>query len=317
MEIQTAEAGTVAAAAPVIVSASRRTDIPAFFAEWFVRRLRAGYIRWANPFSGRAQFVSFAKTRAVVFWTKNPRPLLPSLGELDRRGIGYYFQFTLNDYEAEGLEPCLPPLADRVATFQDLSRAVGKAKLIWRYDPLLLADGLDVPGLVERVARIGRQLHPYTETLVIAFADIERYAKVRTRLRKFGHRCRELTAEEMRAFAARVAEAARGWGVRIATCAEAIDLAAFGIRRNKCVDDDLLERLYPQDAALMAFLGPKADRSRLKDPGQRKACGCILSKDIGLYDTCPHLCRYCYATSSEQAVAAARARHRPEGAALA
>ena len=118
VEIRADDAGLIQAAAPVIVSASRRTDIPAFYAEWFVRRLRAGYVRWVNPFSGQAQYVSFARTRAVVFGSKNPQPLLPHLAELDRRGIGYYVQFTLNDYEAEGLEPGLPPLATRLATFR-------------------------------------------------------------------------------------------------------------------------------------------------------------------------------------------------------
>ncbi len=317
VEIQTEEACAVEAVAPLIVSASRRTDIPAFYAEWFIRRLRAGYVRWINPFNGRAQYVAFARTRAVVFWTKNPRPLLPHLPQLDRRGIGYYFQLTLNDYEAEGLEPGLPPLADRLATFRELSQKVGRARVIWRYDPLLLADGLDIAGLVERVVRIGGQLHPFTERLVIAFADIERYAKVRSRLRRFGKGCRELSPEEMRTFAARLTDAARGWGLQIATCAETIDLSDYGIGHTKCIDDSLLERLFPQDAELMAFLGPGENRHRLKDTGQRKECGCIVSKDIGLYDTCPHLCRYCYATSSEEAVAAACARHRPGSDALA
>ncbi len=126
--IRTAQGEAVEAVAPVIVSASRRTDIPAFYAEWLVERLRAGYVRWVNPFSGMPQFVSFARTRAVVFWTKNPRPMLPHLAELDRRGIGYYFQFTLNDYDAEELEPGVPPLAERIEIFAGLSRRVGKEK---------------------------------------------------------------------------------------------------------------------------------------------------------------------------------------------
>jgi hypothetical protein len=295
LRLETERGGSVDALAPAIVSASRRTDVPAFHAEWFRERLRAGHVRWVNPFSGTAQFVSFARTRAVVFWTKNPRPLIPHLRELDRRGIGFYFQFTLNDYEAEGLEPGVPPLAERIETFRELSRVVGKAKVVWRYDPLLLADGLDVDRLVERVVRVGEAVHASTEKLVIAFADIERYAKVRSRLRRPGKGCRELTPEEMRAAASRLAEAARGWGLQIATCAEAVDLADLGIARNRCIDDALLERLFPRDAELTAFLGPPESRYRLKDKGQRKECGCIVSKDIGSYDTCPHGCRYCYA----------------------
>ena len=300
--ISTEQDDTVEAVAPVVVSASRRTDIPAFYAEWLVERLRAGYVRWVNPFSGTPQYVSFARTRAVVFWTKNPRPMLPHLAELDRRGIGYYFQFTLNDYETEGLEPGVPPLTQRIETFRELSRVIGKTRVIWRHDPSLLASGLDLDRLVGRVERIGELLHPYTEKLVIAFADIERYVKVRNRLRTLGKGCRELTAEEMQAFAERLAETARSWGLAVATCAEGIDVSRYGIGCNKCIDDALLARLFPQDEELMRFLGPEEFRHGLKDKGQRKECGCIVSKDIGAYNTCPHLCRYCYANSSERAV---------------
>ena len=295
---QAESGGTVEAVAPVIVSASRRTDIPAFHAEWFFERLRAGHATWINPFSGTSQVVSFAKTRAVVFWTKNPKPLLPYLGDLDRQGLGSYFQFTLNDYEAEGLEANLPSLTERIETFADLSGRVGRSKVIWRYDPLLLGDGLDVDRLVERVARVGERVHTFTEKLVIAFGDIERYAKVRTRLRRFGRGCRELSTEEMFIFAEKLVIAARSWGLTIATCAEAIELEDLGIEKNRCIDDRLLAHLFPDDVELLRFLGPAETRHRLKDKGQRKECGCIVSKDIGTYDTCPHLCRYCYATTA-------------------
>ena len=291
---------TVEAVAPVIVSASRRTDIPAFHADWLVERLRAGYVKRTNPFNGLAQYVSFARTRVLVFWTKSPKPLLPYLGDLDRRGLGYYFQFTLNDYEAEGLEPNLSSLEERIETFRDLSGRVGRSKVIWRYDPLLIVDGLDADRLVERVARVAERLHRFTEKLVIAFADIERYVKVRNRLRRFGRGCREPSTEEMRAFAEKLVAVARPWGLAIATCAEAIDLGDLGIEKNRCVDDRLLARLFPDDAELLRFLGPEETRHRLKDKGQRKECGCIVSKDIGAYDTCPHLCRYCYASSSSR-----------------
>lgn len=305
-----AEAGNhIRVPAPVVMSASRRTDIPAFHAEWFVDRLRAGHVRSVNPFSGTPQYVSFAKTRAIVFWTKNPKPILPHLAELDRRGVGYYFQFTLNNYEREGLEPGVPPLQDRIATFQELSQTLGRARVVWRADPLLLADGLDVDQLAGRVAGLGETIYPYTEKLVIAFADIERYAKVRARLRRFGKGCRELAREEMRTFAEKLAVVARSWGLAMATCAEALDLKDLGVEKNRCIDDRLLARLFPGDAELLRFLGPEEARHRLKDKGQRKECRCIVSADIGAYDTCPHLCRYCYANSSVQAGAAARTRH--------
>jgi hypothetical protein len=308
IEIHTDDGMCVEAVAPVIVSASRRTDIPAFHAEWFFDRLRAGHVRWTNPFSGAPQYVSFARTRAIVFWTKNPKPMLPYLADLERQGLGYYFQFTLNDYEAEGLEPGVPPLTERVETFVALSGRIGRERVIWRYDPLLLADGLGVERLAERVAQVGERIRPYAEKLVIAFADIERYAKVRSRLKRLGKGCRELTADEMLAFSERLAAAVQPWGLAIATCAEAIDLTHLGIGHNQCIDDALLARLFSSDRSLMDFLGPEETRHLLKDRGQRKECRCIISKDIGLYDTCPHLCRYCYANSSERVVAD-RSRH--------
>jgi hypothetical protein len=299
IEIRTDDIGERAAAvAPVIVSASRRTDIPAFHSEWFFDQLRAGSVKWVNPFNGTPQYVSFAKTRAMVFWTKNAKPILPFLPELDRRGLGFYFQFTLNDYEAEGLEPGVPPLGERIETFGELSRRIGREKVVWRCDPLLLADELTLERLVERVVRIGDRLHPFTCKLVIAFADIERYVKVRRRLRMYGRGCRELTPDQMCEFAERLSDATSGWHVQIATCAEAIDLSQYGIGQNKCIDDTLLERLFPHDAELKVFLGPRETRRRLKDKGQRKECCCVISKDIGSYDTCPHACRYCYANAT-------------------
>ena len=104
----------VLAQAPLIISASRATDIPAFYADWFFRRLDEGYIRWRNPFSGQDSYVSFKNSRFIVFWSKNPKLLLPYLSVLKERGIGCYIQFTLNDYEAEGLEPNIPPLEQRI-----------------------------------------------------------------------------------------------------------------------------------------------------------------------------------------------------------
>ena len=106
---------------PVIVSASRATDIPAFYADWFMARLKAGYVKWLNPFSGVPLYVGFRRTRCIVFWSKNPVPMIPRLDALDAICPNYYFQFTLNDYEAEGIEPRVPPLADRIDTFRSLS----------------------------------------------------------------------------------------------------------------------------------------------------------------------------------------------------
>lgn len=299
-------AGPQRAIAPYIISASRSTDIPAFHADWLANRLDAGYCKWLNPFNGRTVYVSFARARAFVFWTKNPAPILPLLPEFDRRGLAYYFQFTLNDYEADGLEPHVPPLADRLATFKRLSQMLGRHRVLWRFDPLLLTDTLTVADLLTKVERIGRELHPYTEKLVFSFADVTGYAKVKRNLAEAGVRFREFDEPAMQAFAAGLAPLLADWNLAACTCAEAVDLTQYNIGHNRCIDGELLLRISGNDPELLRAFGiddaAPLNQNLLKDKGQRKACGCIASKDIGQYDTCPHLCRYCYANASAQAV---------------
>ncbi|MFA5331071.1 MAG: DUF1848 domain-containing protein [Methanoregula sp.] len=299
----------VEAVAPVIVSASRATDIPACYADWFFFRLRCGHLAWRNPFSGRVQYVSFAKTRAIVFWTKNAGPILPLLPYLDKRGIHFYFQFTLNDYGPEQFEPGLPGLDERIGIFLDLSRQIGKDRVIWRFDPVLVTDRLCVGELLTRIKSIGDRLAPYTEKIVFSFIDIARYASVARNASACG--IRELTADEMEAFAAGLARLNERWNLSLATCGESVDLSAYGIGKNRCIDGDLLARLFPQDAELAEYLR----QHPRKDPGQRKDCGCIASKDIGEYGTCPNLCVYCYANRSRERAVENFRRHgvEPEG----
>ena len=280
------------AVAPVVISASRATDIPAFHADWFMRRLEAGHVIWTNPFNGKSVPVSFARARCFVFWTKNPKPLMAHLPTLDRLGLNYYFQFTLNDYEAEGMEPGVPPLEERVATFRELADRLGPERVVWRFDPLVLTDTLNVGGLLQKVARVGNLIHRHTRRLVISFADIRSYPRVARNLARAGIQAREFSTDEMRQVARGLAALNRDWGLELATCAEAVDLSEFGIAHSRCVDGNLIARLFKHDSELMAFL---RRHGSAKDKGQRKACGCMPSKDIGAYGTCPHGCTYCYA----------------------
>lgn len=280
--------------APMITSASRATDIPAFYADWFFRRLDRGYIKWRNPFSGQDSYVSFGNTRFIVFWSKNPAPLFPFLPMLKERGIGCYIQYTLNDYEEEGLEPNVPPLSQRIDTFHRAVEALGRGAVVWRFDPLILTDKINIDTLLEKIAHIADSLVGYTEKLVFSFADIESYKKVSRNLRQSGINYREWDEESMREFAARLSALNRdNYNFRLATCAERIDISEFGIEHNRCIDPELISRLAPNDVILQNFL-----YNARTDTGQRKACGCILSKDIGAYNTCPHGCLYCYANTS-------------------
>lgn len=293
---------------PVIVSASRETDLPRFYSDWFLNRLREGWCAWKNPFNGEMRKVPFDKTRMIVFWSKNPMPMLERLDEVEALGYRqYYFQFTLNDYVSEGLEPNVPDVEERVDTFRHLADRIGKERVIWRFDPLLLTDKISIDVLLERIAKIGRQLKGYTEKLVFSFIDIASYRKVQKNLAGLG--CREFSAEDQVRFAKGLAELNCELGLELATCGELADLSAYGIKHNKCVDDGLMMRLFHDDAALMDFIGAEYDmldgwqiKKSKKDKGQRKACGCIVSKDIGMYNTCPHLCRYCYANFSDELV---------------
>ena len=297
------------AVAPVIISASRSTDIPAYFSRWFIHRLRRGYIKWINPFNQKAQYVSFNKTRVIVFWSKNPKPLIRYLPEIDRKKINYYFQYTLNDYEQENLEPNVPTLEKRISTFKELSNLIGKQRVIWRFDPLFLSDEINIASLINKIENIGDQLHDYTEKLVISFADISIYKKVMMNLRRENIRYLEFSQQQMRELAERLMQINRKWNLQIATCAETISLSEYGIEHNKCIDDELMIREFRDDERLMDFLGYEPGlfgeqiRPNMKDKGQRKACGCIVSKDIGQYNTCNHLCVYCYANTSRKTVA--------------
>lgn len=314
VEIVNDDGETVLAQAPIIVSASRSTDIPTFYADWFVDRWKAGYVKWKNPFNGVPLYVSFKNTKVVVFWTKNPKPMMKHLDFLDENVKNYYFQFSLNDYDKEGFEGKVPRVENRMETFKELSNKIGKEKVVWRFDPLLLTNEIDVKELLKRLNKIGDELYKYTNKLVFSFADIGIYKKVESNLNKANIQYIEFTLETMLEFAEGLQKLNKKWGLELATCAEKFDLNKYGINHNKCIDDDLMIDLFHQDEELMTFLGVEfiepslfdatttiTKTKKIKDKGQREACGCIMSKDIGEYNTCPHECVYCYANTSKEA----------------
>lgn len=281
------------ALAPIIVSASRATDIPAFYSNWFFDRLKAGYVRWRNPFNGKDSFVSFKNTRFIVFWSKNPEPIIPFLPILQNNGIGCYFQYTLNDYCTENYEPFLPSLDRRVDTFKRLVDTLGVGAVVWRFDPLILTNKVDSEVLLQRIEYLAKTLKGYTEKLVFSFADIGSYVKVSRNLLNHGVQYIEWTEAYMQQFALRLS--GLDLGLQLSTCAEKVDLSSYGIFHNRCIDPELISRISPEFSSELYLLK--------NDTGQRKNCGCIFSKDIGAYNTCPHGCVYCYAnTSTESAI---------------
>ena len=304
---------TVSAIAPVVVSASRSTDIPAFYADWFMNRLNAEYVKWKSPFGGQPVYVSFTKTRVFAFWSKNPAPFLPVLDLLDQKQYGYFFLFTLNDYEKDRIEPGIPSLEDRIRTFRQLSQRIGAGRMIWRFDPLLLSDHISIDDLLDRIEGIGDRIFPYTRRLVVSFIDIAKYSRVQRNLMRSGFGdVRELSDREEVYLAGQLSALNERWALSISACGEHRDLSHFGISRGQCIGYDMLREEFREDPALAGFLTPPLQesfhrarkerppdpRKYFKDPGQRSTCGCVVSKDIGQYSTCAHGCVYCYANAS-------------------
>jgi hypothetical protein len=277
----------------MIISASRRTDIPAFYSEWFMQRIRAGYCTVPNPFNrnqvSRVALVPEA-VDVIVFWTRNPRPLFAHLAELDRRGYRYYFQYTVMD-NPRTIDPKSPPFATAIKTFNQLASMVGANRVLWRYDPIVLSAATPAEFHITAHARIAEVLAGSTPRNVISIVDVYRKAQQRlAQLRRQGITIDELEPHALPAqigeLMQHLANTARANGMEIQSCAEELDLSPYGIQPGKCIDDGYIARTFG-----LRLAGKK-------DPSQRAACGCVASKDIGMYDSCLFGCQYCYATSS-------------------
>lgn len=274
----------------MILSASRRTDIPAFYSEWFYQRVREGFVCVRNPVNAHQVSripISPEVVDCIVFWTKNAAPMLDQLARLDE--YDYYFQFTINNYGRE-TESCVPELSERLETFMRLSEKIGRARVIWRYDPILFSDQYTPEYHLKSFETIASALGAYTEKCVFSFVDIYPAKNGRSLDRM---NARWLSAGETDRFAGELARIGRQNGLSLATCAEAVDLAGHGIEPNSCIDRALIERIT--GAAI-----------RVGDDRQREHCGCAKCDDIGSYDTCPHGCVYCYANARPDTAAGRR-----------
>jgi len=270
----------------MIISASRRTDIPAFYTEWFFRRLAEGSVLVRNPiYPQRISRINLSRevVDGIVFWTKNPAPMMDRLDHLS--AYPFYFLFTITPYD-RSLEPGLPPKSEIVKTFIDVSNTIGKERVIWRYDPIVLTSEYTVAYHSAAFKRLAAALSPFTRKCIISFID--RYRK--TEKNMHGSTIIPLTIDSMRLLASSLSTTARTCGLELVSCAEAIDLDEFGISRGKCIDERLIAEIG----------GSELDINR--DAHQRPLCGCRESIDIGSYNTCPHGCCYCYANASHEKV---------------
>ena len=264
----------------MILSASRRTDIPAFYSDWFLNRIKEGFLYVKNPMNAHQISkinISPDVVDCIVFWSKNPLPMLDRLDAL--RDYTYYFQFTLTGY-GKDLEANLPSKPDvLIPCFQRLSRQLGKERVIWRYDPIAINEKYTMDYHVRAFRSIADKLADYTEKAVISFVDL--YAKVQRNTAN--QNLRESSGAEMLDMAGKLAQLAAERGLIVESCAEHIDLQSVGVEHGCCIDRKLIERL----------LGYKLTIS--KDKTQRAECGCFESIDVGAYNTCKNGCRYCYA----------------------
>lgn len=271
----------------MVLSVSRRTDIPCYYSEWFTERMREGFVYVRNPMNPK-QLSKIALSPdvvdCIVFWTKNPEPMLGKLDELS--AYNYYFLFTLTGYGRD-IEVNVPDKKKKLLPiFKSLSDRIGSCKVIWRYDPILFTNKYTPEYHLKAFEQIASALKGYTEKCVISFLDS--YAKIQKNMEALG--VYELQEEELKVFAGKLSEIAHKNDMEIATCTEKIDLSECGIVHNSCIDRNLIEEI----------IGCRLNVKR--DKNQRSECGCVESIDIGTYNTCKNGCSYCYANYSPKSV---------------
>jgi len=279
----------------MIISASRRTDIPAFYANWLINRLRAGYCLVRNPFNpAQIKRVSLLPedVDGIVLWTKNAAPLLPKLSALD--SYSYYFQYTITPYHSDIEAGFADKRTTVIPAFLELAKHIGPERMIWRYDPIIITPRYSYPYHIAAFTKLCGLLAGSTEKCVISFAIA--YKSVMKKLAGTGHV--ELGAEDKTKLAADLLRIAKEHGITLCACCELPELYELGVQPVSCVD--------------ASMLGVNAPR----DKHQRKGCNCAVSVDIGAYNSCMNGCRYCYANHCESKVRQNYAAHRTESEVL-
>lgn len=281
----------------MIISASRRTDIPTYYSDWFFNRIKDGFVYVRNPMNiHQVSQVSLLPdiVDGIVFWTKNPIPMMERLDELN--GYTYYFQFTLNSYDKD-VEPNIPSKNEIIIpAFQKLSRMIGKEKVVWRYDPIFLSEKYTVQYHLKYFRRLTEMLAVYTEKCTVSFLDL--YKNTQRNINSIGAVVPSLI--QQKELLQQFSEIAQENGIYIDTCSEDAELSRYGIKRAHCIDKQRFERLGNYTLEVE------------KDKNQRLECGCVESIDIGLYNTCKNGCLYCYANFSQKSVLSNFEQHNPE-----
>lgn len=277
----------------MLISVSRRTDIPAFYSEWFFNRIKEGFVYIKNPFNTKQISKVELNPETVdcfIFWTKDPKPMIRRLDEL--KNFNYYFQFTITSYRHD-VETNTRPKKDIIKTFKELSNIIGKDKIIWRYDPIFLSELYNKEYHYKWFEIFMRELHDYTNKCVISFMDLYKKTERNTKPLNIIN----LSEEDIFDISNNFGKIAKKYNIEIETCSEEINLTRFGINNGKCIDDRLISKI----------LGCNIEVK--KDNTQRDTCGCVKSIDIGAYNTCLHNCLYCYANFNHKQVDDNRKKH--------
>ena len=282
----------------MIISASRRTDIPAFYGEWFINRLKAGYVCVRNPLNYKSISripLNSENVDCIVFWTKDPSPFLSKLDYLDSEGYKYYFLLTLNPY-GSSFEKNVRDKNEIIKTFKEISERIGREKVIWRYDPVILTDELTAEYHKEHFSYLAENLENYTERCIISFLD--QYKKVKQNMRNT--KIVEPDISMKNNIAEYFSKTAQLRNIELLTCASSDDFSQYNIKKSKCIDKKLIEDI----------IGYRIKAK--KDSSQRKECLCSESRDIGAYNTCMNDCNYCYANSNKDAVSRNYKNYNPD-----
>lgn len=281
----------------MILSVSRRTDIPCLYSDWFFRRLQEGFVLVRNPRKPHLlSRISLDRSvlDGIVFWSKNPLPMIPYLSLLD--GIPYYIQFTLTSY-GQDVEPGLPMKNSvLVPGFQKLSSQIGSKRLVWRYDPIFLNETYTVEYHCKYFERLCQKLSSYTDTCIISFLDS--YRNTQRNQKRLSMRAPN--RDEIYLMAKSFSDSAKDTGISLFTCAEKIDLSGKGIRHASCIDQIRMEQIGGYSLNVK------------KDQNQREACGCVESIDIGAYNSCTNGCLYCYANYAKDLCKTQHYKHCPD-----
>lgn len=270
----------------MIVSVSRRTDIPAFYSEWFFNRLKEGYVHVLNPINKKQISEISLSPKDVdcfVFWTKNPEPMIDRLDEL--KDYDYYFQFTITPY-GKDVESGIVDKNKVVETFITLSQKIGKERVILRYDPILLTEKYNIEYHKKAFEKLCSRVADYTEKCVISFVDL--YKKTERNTKSLN--IIPMYDDTIKTIAKNISETAAKYNLQVETCSEGYDLSEFNIVKGKCIDDNLVSKITGYEIYVD------------KDKTQREVCGCVKSVDIGQYNTCRHHCLYCYANFNYEIV---------------